>query len=152
MYLISPTISIGTDSIVFFCQWVDSIPRWHHGKILPCMNVIVVQSEGAVKFYPSPKGSSSRQEIINLLLMAARTLKLILLHVFVCADVANYAAVWIIVGDLLGGTILIHYHAIISHIVLDVIVPAIDCAIGILQLRQAMTRRTGFVDAFYYVV
>ena len=66
------------------------------------MDVIVVQSEGAVQFYPSPKGSSSRQEIINLLLMAARTLapsllawnvmeQLVFLHALVCADVADYA-------------------------------------------------------------
>ena len=108
------------------------------------MNVIVVQSEGAVKLYPSPKGSSSRQEIINLLLMAARTLELVLLEVFVVpfghvrekgANVTDYSSVWIIMRHLLDRSILINYHAIISHVVLDIVMPAIDCAIGILQLR-----------------
>ena len=106
------------------------------------MNVIVVQSEGAVKLYPSPKGSSSRQEIINLLLMAARTLapsllawnvmeQLVFLHALVCADVTYYAAVRIVMSYLLFRAVLIHYHAVIAHTVLNVIVPAIDCAIRI---------------------
>ena len=117
------------------------------------MNVLIIQSEGAVKFYPSPKGSSSRQEIINLLLMAARTLKLVLLHIFVVpfghvrekvpfghvrekgADVPYETSVWIIMSYLLFCAVLIHYHSIVSHVVLYVVVPAIDCAIGILQLR-----------------
>jgi hypothetical protein len=119
------------------------------------MNVIVIQSEGAVKLYPSPKGSSSRQEIINLLLMAARTLapsllawnvmeQLVFLHVFVVpfghvrekgADVTDYTTIGIVMRHLLNCSILINYHAIISHVVLDIVIPAIDCAIGILQLR-----------------
>ena len=36
---------------------------------------------------------------------------------------------------LFNCSILINYHAIISHVVLDIVMPAIDCAIGILQLR-----------------
>ena len=130
--------------IIILSLSVNPIPRRHHCEVLTRMDVIVIQTEGAVKFYPSPKGSSSRQEIINLLLMAARTLKLVLLHVFVVpfglvrekgADVTDYTTVGIVMRHLLNCTILINYHAIISHIVLDIVMPAIDCAIGILQLR-----------------
>ena len=110
------------------------------------MNVIIIQSEGAVKFYPSPKGSSSRQEIINLLLMAARTLapsllawnvmeQLVLLHALVCADVTYYAAVRIVMSYLLYRAVFFDNHTIVAHIILYVVMPAIDCAIGILQLR-----------------
>ena len=105
------------------------------------MNVIIIQSEGAVKFYPSPKGSSSRQEIINLLLMAARTLapsllawnvmeQLVLLQAFVRADVTDYSAVGIIVGHLLYGAIAVHDHTVVAHVVLDVEMPAVDGVIA----------------------
>jgi hypothetical protein len=94
------------------------------------MDVIVVQSKGAVKLYPSPKGSSSRQEIINLLLMAARTLELVLLEAFVRADVADHTAVGIIVGHLLYGAIAVHDHTVVAHVVLDVEMPAVDGVIA----------------------
>ena len=94
--------------IIIFGFLVNPIPRWHHCEVLASLDVIVVQSKGTVKLYPSPKGSSSRQEIINLLLMAARTLapsllawnvmeQLVLLHVFICADIADYASVGIVI-------------------------------------------------------
>ena len=90
------------------------VPHRRHGKVLPGIDVIVVQPEGSVKFYPSPKGSSSRQEIINLLLMAARTLEFILLNVFVRTDVADNAAVGIVMRHLLDVTIAIYYHPIVA--------------------------------------
>jgi hypothetical protein len=86
------------------------------------MNVIVVQSEGAVKFL---------------------ALELVLLHVFVRADVADYSALGIVMRHLLNCSILINYHAIISHVVLDIVMPAIDCTIGILQLRNGLSQRNG---------
>ena len=102
IHRVSPTISIRANWVIIFGFAVRFVPHWSHGEILARIDVIVIQSEGAVKLYPSPKGSSSRQEIINLLLMAARTLapsllawnvmeQLVLLHVFVRADVADYA-------------------------------------------------------------
>ena len=72
-------------------------------------------------------------------------------HVAVHA-LREQGTIGIVVIGLLHASALGNYHSIISHIVLIVVMPAIDCTIGILQLRQAMTRRTGFVDAFYYVV
>jgi hypothetical protein len=36
---------------------------------------------------------------------------------------------------LLFRAVLIHYHAVVAHIILYVVMPTIDCAIGILQLR-----------------
>ena len=51
------------------------------------------------------------------------------------ADVTNESSVGIVMRHLLRCTVFINYHAIISHIVLDIVMPAIDCAIGILQLR-----------------
>ena len=74
------------------------------------MNVIIVQSEGAVKFL---------------------ALELVLLHALICADVAYHAAVGIVMRHLFNCTILINYHTVIAHIVLDVVMPAIDHAICI---------------------
>ncbi|MBR5068854.1 MAG: hypothetical protein IKX25_05585 [Bacteroidales bacterium] len=102
------------------------------------MDVIIVQSEGAIQFYPSPKGSSSRQEIINLLLMAARTLELVLLEAFVVpfghvrekgANIANHTTVGIVRSYLLYCAVLVHDHAVIAHVVLYVIVPTVYHAI-----------------------
>ena len=87
------------------------------------MDVIVIQPEGAVKLL---------------------ALELVLLNVFVVpfghvrekgADVSDYSALGIVMRHLLNCSILINYHAIISHIVLYVVMPTINCAIGILQLR-----------------
>jgi hypothetical protein len=50
---------------------------------------------------------------------------------------------------LLRCTVFINYHAIVAHVVLNVVMPAINCAIGILQLRKAMTRRAGFANVFF---
>ena len=100
--------------IIIFGFSIDSIPCRHHGKILPRMNIIVVQSESAVQLL---------------------TFELVLLHALVRADVADYSSEWIIVGNLLFCAVPIHYHSIVSHVVLYVVMPAIDCAIGILQLR-----------------
>ena len=49
------------------------------------------------------------------------------LETFVGADVADYTAIGIVMGDLLNGIgEAIHYHTVIAHIVLNVIVDAGD--------------------------
>jgi hypothetical protein len=82
------------------------------------MDIIVVQSEGAVKFL---------------------ALKLIFLQVFVVpfghvrekgADIANHAAVWVVMGHLLNGAIAVYDHAVIAHIVLNVVMPSVDGVIA----------------------
>ena len=74
------------------------------------MDVIVVQSESAVKLL---------------------TLELVLLETLVRANVADYATVGIVMRDLLFRAVLVHDHTVVSHIILDVVVPAIDHAICI---------------------
>jgi hypothetical protein len=73
------------------------------------MDVIVVQSEGSVKFL---------------------AFELVLLEVFIRADIADYASVGIVMGDLLDRSITVHDHAVIAHIVLNVVVPSIDGVIA----------------------
>ena len=74
------------------------------------MDVIVVQSEGAILFL---------------------SLELVLLEAFVGADVSYNSPVGIIVRHLLDCAVLVHDHAVIPHVVTHVVMPTIDCAIRI---------------------
>ena len=82
------------------------------------MDVVVVQSEGAVQFLTLAPS-----------LLAWNVMEqLVLLHVFVRANVADYSAVGIIMRHLLYGAIAVHDHAIVTH-VMNVVMPAVDSVI-----------------------
>ena len=85
------------------------------------MDVIVVQSEGAVKFLSFAPSLLAWNEMEQL----------VLLDVFICADITNDSSVWIIMSYLLFHAVLIHNHAVVAHVVLNVVMPAIDRAVGV---------------------
>jgi hypothetical protein len=68
------------------------------------MDVIVVQSEGAVKFL---------------------SLKLVFLEALVRADVTYHTTVGIVVGNLFDNAVS-DYHAVVPHIVTNVKMPSVD--------------------------
>ena len=118
---VSSAISVWTNAIVLFCILVDAMSSSYGCIIVPCTMVIPVQPELAV-------------QLLAVVLEA--------LHVAVRA-LGKQGTVWIVMvvpfghvqeKDLLHASALGNYHSIISHIVLIVVMPAIDCAIGILQL------------------
>ena len=74
------------------------------------MNIIIVQSEGAVKFL---------------------ALELVGLNALVGADVTDDASIGLVMSYLLYRAVFVDNHTIVAHIILYVVMPTINCAIGV---------------------